>query len=400
MNSEVAEALEVLRGQTPATRRELQEIVQLVRAICGCEMAAISILQGDRYHLAVVAGLEEATCPSSETLCQHTMQTHRTVVVPDAAADSLYQSSPYVDGTKMAIRFYASAPLYSPTGAMIGRLCLFDHAPKELDDTQLRALNVLASSVTDVLRLHIRSEEPVVSAEAALVAEEEIARIAAEISHDMRTPLATILGNVELLQDAARKLDDPTFLEMLARTERAGVRLMQMVQQMLDFHRAGQTTDHQVVNLEGVAAQLVEDLRQQLEEQGATITVESLPPVVGNHYEITAVMTNLVSNALKFAKPDEPARIRIWASPQGRMVRIWVSDNGIGIPPHLQGEVFRMFGRATPRIEGHGIGLATVSRIVRSQGGQIGLRSDGHSGTEVFVDLVPAQRVPSQPGPR
>lgn len=374
METQVNDARQVLRSATGAHRTELQEIVDLVATICDCEFAAIAILDDDLSHLTITHGLEPMQCPS------------------------VFHASPHLGGPAMALRFYASAPFHAPDGQLLGRLCVFDPRPRKLNALQQRALEVLAAGVTDVMRLHLTSVLPANPAEATLSAEEEIARIAAEISHDMRAPLATIMGNVEVLQE---RLDawgpDGTIVAMLERTERAGQRLMTMVEQLLAFHRAGSNEVWESVDLDRLTRQLVLDLEEELERADAKVEVDALPNVSGNRYQLGTVLLNLITNAIKFAKPDVPLVLHIGAEDRGGRQRIRVVDNGIGVAPHAHEHVFRMFGRANGRVEGHGIGLATASRIVRAHGGDMGMVSDGSSGTEVWLELnsmpvVPAQR--------
>lgn len=396
MESQVHDALEVLRGEAGARTSDLQEIVDLVANICDCAYAAISVLDGDTYHLTTTHGLQPLECPRSHSLCRRTMDRHQTVVLTHLDQDAELLTSPYVNGTEMSLRFYASAPLYSPDGEMLGRLCVFDPESRDLTPLQVRSLDVLAAGVTDVLRLQLTTVMPVSTPEIALLAEQEIARIAAEISHDMRGPLATILGNVELLQESAAEMtSDATVVAMLERTHRAGQRLMGMVDQLLAFHRAGDNEVWESVDLDRLTRQLVLDLDQDLRGVQASVKIEQLPTVIGNGYQLGSVLLNLITNAIKFAKPGVPLELSIRCEDRGSRQRIRVLDNGIGVSPQAHNQVFRMFGRANGRVEGHGIGLATASRILRAHDGEMGMVSDGSSGTEVWFEL---DTMPPAPG--
>ncbi len=397
MNSQVYDALQVLRSATGRHQTDLQEIVDLVANICGCEFAAISVFVDDHYHLIITHGLEPLQCPASEALCQHAMETHQAVEFVDLQDAALFRTSPYVDGTALALRFYASAPIYGPEGEMLGRLCVFDSQPRRLDPLQQRALEVLAAGVADVLRLQLTTVMPVSTQEVALLAEQEIARIAAEISHDMRAPLATILGNVEMLQErVGAGGPDGSIVTMLERTDRAGQRLMTMVEQLLAFHRAGSNEVWEPVDLDRLTRQLVLDLKEELQRANAKVELDALPRVNGNGYQLGTVLLNLITNAIKFAKPDVPLVLRIGAEDRGDRHRIRVVDNGIGVAPQAHDLVFRMFGRVNGRVEGHGLGLATASRIVRAHGGDIGMVSDGSSGTEVWLEFNSLPAAPAQ----
>lgn len=374
----VVQALHVL-GSTGDS--DLQETVDLAAEICEARWAAIAVLTGECYHLLVTHGLDPLVCPQSETLCQHMMTVHETVCVEDASRHPTYSRSPYVTGELLALRFYASAPIYAPDGAMVGRLVVFDPAPYRMSSLQQRALARLAESVTAVLELRLRRESD------GQLDEEEMGRIAAEIGHDMQVPLASIVGNIELLHEELRDHPDPAVSLMLGRTERAAHRLLRMVEGILHFNEVGLGHTREPVDLQATTDQALADLAPQLQEVRAKVEVDPLPTVLGDPDELYSVMQNLLSNAVKFARADVVLQLRVHAEkiPQGW--RIEVSDNGVGVPAHLRTRMFAMFSRADTRVQGHGIGLATVRRIVRADGGRVGIDESSLGGAEVWFEL-------------
>jgi signal transduction histidine kinase len=217
-----------------------------------------------------------------------------------------------------------------------------------------------------------------------------MARIAAEIGHDMQVPLAAIIGNVELLQEELRDHHDPAVSLLLARTERAAHRLIRMVDGILNFHELGSSELQAPVDLGAVTDQALAELTPHLEAIGAKVSVDPLPTVSGDPDELYSLMQNLLSNAVKFARPGVPLEVRVHAErvPRGR--RLLVTDNGVGVPEHLRRRVFSMFSRASSTVEGHGIGLATVRRIVRAHGGRVGIDEAPGGGARVWFE-VPAR---------
>jgi len=90
---------------------------------------------------------------------------------------------------------------------------------------------------------------------------------------------------------------------------------------------------------------------------------------------------------VKFARPDVPAWVRISARRAGQHWRVSVRDNGVGIPDDRRVDAFSLFSRTGSEIEGHGIGLATVARIVKAHGGRAGIEPVPGSGTEVWFEV-------------
>jgi signal transduction histidine kinase len=289
-----------------------------------------------------------------------------------------------VTGELLDLRFYASAPLYAPDGQMVGRLIVCDPSVCRISTLQERALARLAESVTAVIELRLRRESQ------GRRDEEEMARIAAEIGHDMQVPLAAIIGNVELLQEELRDHHDPAVSLLLARTERAAHRLIRMVDGILNFHELGSSELQAPVDLGAVTDQALAELTPHLEAIGAKVSVDPLPTVSGDPDELYSLMQNLLSNAVKFARPGVPLEVRVHAERVPRGWRLLVTDNGVGVPEHLRRRVFSMFSRASSTVEGHGIGLATVRRIVRAHGGRVGIDEAPGGGARVWFE-VPAR---------
>lgn len=373
---------------------DLQEIVDLVASICEVESAAVAIVE-EEYHLVVTHGVERLVCSREESLCQHTMGIAGSVVIDDVLRDDRFLTSPFVDGTKKRVRFYASAPIYAPTGEMVGRLCIFDNSPRQLSALQRRALETLASNVTGVLELRLRRQldsQPV-----GVQAEDEMVRIAAEISHDMRVPLASILANLEMLRTHFPREVSPAARSMLVSAERAASRLVDMTNGLLDFHTAGHGVSS-TVDLQSVVRQVLDELSI----DDAAVSIGDLPKVHGEPTGLYSVLLNLIANSVKFARPDVALKLSVDSRRIGDRWRISVVDNGIGVPARHIPTVFEMFSRVDNRVQGHGIGLATVRRIIRAHGGDVGLISpiDGTNphaatgtGTEVWFDL-PADPTP------
>jgi signal transduction histidine kinase len=121
-----------------------------------------------------------------------------------------------------------------------------------------------------------------------------------------------------------------------------------------------------------------------------------LPSVFANNAAMTQVLSNLLTNAVKFVAPGVRPRVRIRAEnveadpafPQGAL-RLWVQDNGIGIPGHAHPRLFEMFSRfEDPSLyEGTGIGLAIVKKAVERMGGKVGVESDPGQGSRFWVQL-------------
>jgi signal transduction histidine kinase len=219
----------------------------------------------------------------------------------------------------------------------------------------------------------------------------------AAVSHELRTPLAVIRSAGDNLADGVvhdeqqvKKYGD------LVRSE--GRRLTEMVEQILEF--AGIHSGQRGLVLRPVAVaplvhDVVESSRALVDEAGIAVEFsvpDSLPPVLGDEAALRRVFQNLVSNAIKYGRAGGWLGVR--ARQAGREIQIAVADRGIGIQPAEQTRIFEPFYR-TPdvvaaQIQGAGLGLSLVKRIVEAHGGRITVTSTPGSGSEFTVALPAA----------
>jgi signal transduction histidine kinase len=136
-------------------------------------------------------------------------------------------------------------------------------------------------------------------------------------------------------------------------------------------------------------------LESDIQARQAEISVVApLPEVIGHPATVVMVISNLVSNALKFMPQGLKPRVRVWTEPsvlghQRGLVRLWLEDNGIGIAPENQEKVFGAFERlhAQDAYPGTGLGLAIVRKGVERMGGRVGLESEVGKGSRFWVEL-------------
>jgi PAS domain S-box-containing protein len=206
------------------------------------------------------------------------------------------------------------------------------------------------------------------------------------VSHDLRAPLRAIQGfsNI-LIEDFANTLDEEG-QDYLHRVVNASVRMDTLIQDLLTYSRLTRNDiPMQSVNLE----QVVQAAVANLEIDESIIDVDSPLPVVKGHYStLVQVMTNLLSNSVKFVAANMPPRIVITCDLQDKIARLCIIDNGIGIAPHHQEQIFRIFERlhGIEAYPGTGIGLAIVQKGIERMGGRVGLESNG-TGTTFWFEL-------------
>lgn len=194
------------------------------------------------------------------------------------------------------------------------------------------------------------------------------------VSHDLRSPLRSIDGfaNV-LLEDYSEVLDDEG-RRLLGIIVRNAQRMGQLIDDLLEFSRMGRrplartTTD-----VRGVAGAILQELRESHPERAVDIALADLPSAQADSSMLRQVLVNLISNAWKFTRKAERARIEVAATDEGSHFRYWVKDNGAGFDMQYADKLFGVFQRLhrQDEFEGTGVGLAICHKIVTRHGGTI-----------------------------
>lgn len=232
----------------------------------------------------------------------------------------------------------------------------------------------------------------------------ELQSFAYAASHDLREPLRTISGFLELLEmDYGDRLDD-TAKGYIVRAVDASSRLHEMIDDILSFARLEtRKKPFARVDLNAIAGRVLHELDKRIKDKGATVFVDPLPTVWGDDTQIVIVFRNLIDNAIKFHGKERPV-IQIYACRTDEDWTVSVKDNGIGIDPGDYGRVFNMFVRLHSRKDypGTGIGLAMCRKIIERHGGRIWAESQVGVGS-TFTFTLPDQElrclVSSDPDP-
>jgi signal transduction histidine kinase len=223
-------------------------------------------------------------------------------------------------------------------------------------------------------------------------ANEDLQQFAYMASHDLKEPLRTITSYSQLIERRSKDLDNESQM-CLRFIQDAARRMHVLVEDLLAFAKVtrSDTQARAPVDLNEVVRTVRANLDAAIRESGATVHDEPLPPVLGDLQALTQVLQNLVSNSIKYRRPDVTPEIRIYASPCGDQVDIGVADNGLGIEASHTSDIFLPFKRLHGRdIPGTGVGLAVCRNIVERSGGRIWVESAGPDRGSTFHFTAPA----------
>jgi PAS domain S-box-containing protein len=210
------------------------------------------------------------------------------------------------------------------------------------------------------------------------------------VSHDLRAPLRSMFAYAEaLLEDYSGALDEAG-KEYLAQIMRGAQRMEQLSRDMLTYSRLARSEiTFTEVNLQNLVRDLIQQYVEFQSPKAEIFIEEPLPGVLAHEPSLGQCIANLLTNAVKFVAPGTPPRVRIYARPRGEHIRLFVEDNGIGIPPQYHQRIFNIFERlcTEDQYEGTGIGLAMVRKAMERMNAQYGVESDGVHGARFWLEL-------------
>lgn len=214
------------------------------------------------------------------------------------------------------------------------------------------------------------------------------------VAHDLKNPLTTIIGFSRLLESRLSHFSPETLRENLQRITQTGYKMQEIINALLLFasvRQESQPVEAGPCHMATIVQEALQRFELQIREQQAeVITPPTWPVAVGQPAWVEEVWANYISNALKYG--GYPPRVELGATVTDTAIRFWVRDNGPGLTPEEQAQVFTPFTRFhQTKADGHGLGLSIVQRIIERLGGSVGVECPGIAGTgSTFWFTLPA----------
>ncbi len=273
------------------------------------------------------------------------------------------------------------------------------HAAKEAvfnekTDQRLRSLQVMhqveaAKRQAEIAELRNNALQQEIEEREKLIA--ELNAFAYTVAHDLKNPLAVIVGYGEIIEDSLDREDLSGLREMVVSLQRMGQKASHIINELLLLARVRQEDiQPEPLDMAAVIAEVRDRLANRLDAVQAALHVpDDWPLALGYAPWVEEVWVNYISNAIKYG--GDPPRIELGADRGDGQVRFWVRDNGDGIAPAQQDRLFTPFNRLDgSQAKGHGLGLSIVRRIVHKLGGNVGVESAGRPGAgSLFFFTLP-----------
>lgn len=358
---------------------DYDNITTIAAEICGTPIALITLLDNKRQWFKSHHGIDVKETPKEQSFCAHAINDNDGIfIVPDTREDFRFHDNPLVTGDSNAV-FYAGAPLTSKNGLPLGTLCVIDHKPNILSKTQINSLSALSNQVMNLLELRKNKfllEKTLKDLEDK---NHELERFAYIAAHDLKSPLINISSLAQIFIEDYKLSIDAEGLELLELIISSTDSLRELVDGLLSYSKSDGLAEEEksTINLEALITEITQLFNS---DHHVKMVLESpLETIFINKTAIHHILMNLVSNAIKYSDKDD-VLIEMNVKETDTHYNFFIKDNGPGIDKSDQTKIFKLFTKIAHQDKfgqaGHGIGLATVKKIVEKLGGTISVNSE------------------------
>jgi len=304
----------------------------------------------------------------------------------DVGEDAVRFVNPHLPLTRSEIALPLTA-----RGSVIGAMTIQSAFPAAFSRVDITALQTMADQIANAIENARLFTERVGLIGELEAQNAELERFTYTVSHDLRSPLVTIRGFLGYLHQDAASGDMIRFEKDMNRISNAVDKMQTLLNELLELSRVGRIANPpENVPFGDIIKEAGEMLAGSLEARNVHLEVSgNFPTVNVDRLRMTEVVQNLVSNAIKFMgdQPQPVIRIGMKGVDADNKPIFYVQDNGIGIAPQYHERIFGLFNRLDPSVEGTGIGLTLVRRIIEIHGGHIWVESDLGKGTTFLFTL-------------
>jgi signal transduction histidine kinase len=375
-----------------AEESDYNDIVELASQICKVPMSLVSIVDSGRQWFKARKGLGVEETPREFSFCAHAIaDDYKVFEIEDATKDDRFFDNPLVTGDPN-IRFYAGVPLTTQKGHKLGTLCVLDSKPGQLNDEQHSALKVLANQIIKCAEQKLQNRYLQTYQKRLQQQAEMQNKILSIVAHDVRSPLVSLQGIVELSQE--NLLSEAHKSEMIEMWKKQMDNTMCLLSNLVEWGKvqAGSDVQNTVpVNLYDIVQDEFIKCGIAATEKGNKLqnSIDTKFLVYGNENVLRFIIRNTLTNANKFT---ENGSIDISATRSKNNVSIIVTDTGIGMSEqqvkNLLSGNHSMVGLGTRNEKGSGLGFMLIKDFVEMLDGQVTVDSALGKGTTVRMKLV------------
>ncbi len=210
------------------------------------------------------------------------------------------------------------------------------------------------------------------------------------VSHDLKSPLFSVSGMVQILEREVGDAPNPTLRKLIGRIVANLGHMEQMINDLLELSRVGIAgAEFAPLDLGLLVRTVVLEERARCGPEGAEVEIEEMPELVADERQIEQLFSNLIGNAFKYRDQSRPLAVKISCIDDDDGYHFSVEDNGVGLDPAIRDQIFDVFFRIAPAdVEGTGVGLAIAKKVVENHGGRIWVDSEPGKGAAFHFTLL------------
>lgn len=369
-------------------------LTRLASQVIAAPVSLVSLVDLNRQFLKSHVGVDDALAreqqtPLSHSFCKFVVASGEELVVEDAREHPLVKDNPAIADYNVIA--YLGIPLTSPEGWHLGSLCVIDQKPRRWTDQQISIMRDLAASVMTEINLRLEADSKQTALDELRARNDELDAFAHTVSHNLKNPISAIIGWTSVSEKYQQQIPYDELLTNMHKIDELAHHTVEIIEALLML--AGIGRDAEVtckrVDMFGVLEKALTRLQPMIEASQCVLHLpEDFPDALGYGDWLVEVWDNYISNAIKYG--GTPPDITFGADHlENGMIRYWIQDNGYGMEPDDQKGLFVQFSRLpqSSYVEGHGLGLSIVRRIVEKLGGEVGVESTPGAGSVFYFTL-------------
>lgn len=364
----------------------LKDLNRLAAKVAGTEISLINLIDAYTQWTVGAHGLDLQQMTREESVCQYTIMSDQAFEVPDLSADERFNKNFYVDDP-LSLRYYFGLPL-NDNGINIGALCVLDTTLKSLSPEKVELLKIIADEIVNRIKVYHTMEAMQQRLSTADQANKKVA-------HDIRGPLAGIIGLSEMISQQGNSANLTEVLEFIKMIHTGSRSLLDLADEILSNDEQHRPIRENELNLITLKDKLLKLYLPQATYKNIKLDIainEQNKHVIFSKQKILQVIGNLISNAVKFTPSQGAINVLmdIITGENENLLDITVTDTGIGIEPSRVQQLLSGQGestKGTSEEKGYGFGLQLVKHLIDKLGGKLAITSETGKGSKFHVQL-------------
>jgi len=350
-----------------------QDLTLLAAKVAGTEISLVNLIDSYTQWSIASHGLDLQQMPREESVCQYTITSDQAFEVTDLSLDERFNTKFYVQGP-LGLRYYYGLPLQMSTGVNIGALCVLDTQVKLLTPEKMELLEIIAETVVK----RLKSYRTLGLLQSKIKESNESKK---KVAHDIRGPLAGIIGLSEIMAEQGLSGDPKELMELIGMINKSGKSLLDLADEILS--EGNPSLKDNEFNLAVLKDKLEKLYAPQAKHKQVSFEVtmdlaDAAIPFAKN--KLLQISGNLISNAIKFTPGGGSVHVDLSFQmfADETHLRILVEDTGVGLDAEAINSIVSGQGDTTVGTmgeKGYGFGLSLVSHLIAALNGQLNINS-------------------------